>query len=225
MKVWVFVEGPSDQLALETLWAEWLQRLHPKGWGIKVIPLESKARFLKKVGPHAALKLVEDPRGLVVGLPDLHPNRGFSVEYQHAGVQDLCALQRRLVKQSLEQTFGQTHTDMLDRFHPSSFKHDAEMLLLASHEALRAHLGANTDLGKRRKPEDQNQGQPPKRVVETLYRTYRRRAYRETVDMAAVLRKVSSIRNIVYSPHGQVQCPVFKSAMDWIAGKTGVSWS
>ena len=57
MKVWIFVEGESDKLALNALWKRWLEKLKVTGWGIKIIPLENKSKFFRKIGPRAAEKL------------------------------------------------------------------------------------------------------------------------------------------------------------------------
>jgi len=40
MKVWVFVEGESDKIALNTLWMSWRSDLGRKGWGIQIHPLD-----------------------------------------------------------------------------------------------------------------------------------------------------------------------------------------
>lgn len=71
--------------------------------------------------------------------------------------------------------------------------------------------------------EDQNQDHPPKRVVEALYMTKKGRAYRDTTDAPAVLRKVTDFRSVIYAETGQAQCPVFKAMLDWVGAKTGVA--
>ena len=60
MKVWVFVEGISDRLALDAGWAGWKTLLRSSGWGIQIIPLDDKSRFFRKIGPRVAEKLVAD---------------------------------------------------------------------------------------------------------------------------------------------------------------------
>ena len=70
MKVFVYVEGESDKLALMALWERWLSSLHAQGMGISVIPLDDKAKYLRKIGVRAAEKLVARTDDLVIGLPD-----------------------------------------------------------------------------------------------------------------------------------------------------------
>lgn len=223
MKVWVYVEGPSDRFALEALWEVWRQKLQEAGWGIHLIPLDGKSRFFRKIGAHAAEKLVADPCDLVVGLPDYYPNRPYAgTPFQHVNVSDLLDLQQKLVRDSLVNK-GLNAAVPLQRFYPSALKHDLEMLLLAASDQLRAHLGTSDRLGNWINPvEDQNQGHPPKRVIEQLYMQKKGRAYLEIKDAAAVLRKVSDLRKLLYSNNRQLKCPVFKSTLDWIGTKTGV---
>lgn len=231
MKVWVFVEGPSDRLALRALWAGWCEALRPKGIGIEIIPLEGKSRFLRKIGHRAAEKLVHRGDDLVVGLPDLYPVAPYSeTRYAHSDVQTLAVLQQKLVKQSLRETFGFSARDAdeaMPRFHGSALKHDLEMLLLAASEALREVLHTQDDIVRRwRQPvEDQNLDTPPKRIVEELFRTkhHQRIAYRDTLHAPEVLRRVSGqLRSVLIDANNRSQCPVFKSVLDWIGERTDV---
>jgi hypothetical protein len=90
-------------------------------------------------------------------------------------------------------------------------------------DELRQTLGTNEKLGNWRHPgEDQNQKNPPKYLVEELFRTKKGRCYRDTVHAKVVLEKVTDIKKILFSSSGQLECPVFKQTMDWIAEKTGV---
>ena len=84
MKVWIFVEGKSDVQALSALLNGWKQNLSAKGWGIQLIPLESKSKYFRKIGSRATEKLANDARDLVVGLPDLYPNQNYTnTNYRH----------------------------------------------------------------------------------------------------------------------------------------------
>jgi hypothetical protein len=228
MKVYVFVEGDSDRIALNTLWANWRNVLGAAGWGIHMIPLDDKSRFLRKIGHRAAEKLVNDPRDLAVGLPDLYPNHGYeNTPYKHANLQDLKRVQTHLVAGALAQKFGlsQGQCDVaLKRFFASAFKHDMEVLLLAAKEELRSVLGTPASIRNWRHPvEDQNQVEPPKYIVAELFRTKLRRHYRDTVHARAVLEKVTDIKGLLYTSSRQSQCPVFKEMMDWIGSKTGIA--
>jgi hypothetical protein len=171
--------------------------------------------------------VVNNDHDLVVGLPDLYPNAEYShTEFKHADLPELKAVQARLVQNALLTVFLLSPTNAqarLARFFPSALKHDLEALLLAAVDELRQTLGTEETLGKWRHPvEDQNQQKPPKYVVEELFRTKKGRCYRDTVHARAVLEKVTDIKKLLFNSSGQLECPVFKETMDWIANRTGV---
>lgn len=229
MKVWVYVEGVSDEHALTALWESWSEQLRLAGHGVQIIPLNGKPRFFQRIGHLAARILYDNDEDIVIGLPDLYPNRDFErTKFKHQDMEELKQVQNREVGDALKTIFNVSEVKtrkLLKRFLPSAFKHDAEMLLLAAKEQLRSYLGTTDELGGWCNPvEEQNQNQPPKRVVEGLFRTKsaRRRAYHATKDASAILCKVSEVRTIIYNSIGQVQCPVFKAALDWIGCRTGV---
>ncbi len=223
MKVWIFVEGDSDVKGLSALLNGWKQNLSAKGWGIQVIPLDSKSKYFRKIGSRATEKLANDPHDLVVGLPDLYPNQNYAnTDYRHNNLQELQGVQTRLVERHL-QRMGRHINSHMARFYPSALKHDLEMLLLAATSRLQFRLNmSNRPSGWRRPPEDQNQNEPPKKIVEGLFKTHLRRPYRETVDSHAILREVVDLREVVFDEHGTVQCPVFRAMIAWIGKKTGV---
>ena len=102
-------------------------------------------------------------------------------------------------------------------------KHDLEVLLLAARTELRAYLKTSDHLGGWRNPvEEQDQNNPPKRIVEGLFKAKLRRTYRDTKDASAVLRAVSDLRTILYGDSQQMQCPAFKEMLDWVGQRTGV---
>ena len=219
MKVWVFVEGSSDVKALSALWSDWNQKLREKGWGIKPIHLKNKSNYFKDIGPRAIEKLLHDTSDLVVGLPDLYPNRDYAdTEYKHNNLQELQGVQRRLVKQHLQQQMGR-RADVdshIAHFYASALKHDLEVLLLAATSQLQSRLKmSNRPSGWRQPPEEQNQDRPPKRIVEELFQRELKRSYRENTDSDAILRK-ADLREVAE------QCPTFCAMIDWIGEKTGV---
>ena len=219
MKVWIFVEGKSDVQALSALWGGWKQQLRKNDWDIKPIPLSNKSNYFKKIGSRATEKLANDACDLVVGLPDLYPNRDYAdTEYKHNNLQELQGVQTRLVKQHLQQQMGRrANVDShIARFYASALKHDLEVLLLAAASQLQSRLKmSNRPSGWRRPPEEQNQERPPKRIVEDLFRRHLRRSYRENTDSDAILRK-ADLREVAE------QCPAFRAMIDWIGEKTGV---
>ncbi len=229
MKAWVYVEGPSDVLALTALWRGWRERLRTVRNGIEVVHLVDKARFFQKLGSRAAEKLVANPDDIVVGLPDLYPNVPFeSGPNRHADLAELQAVQRRLVEEGLcrrNDVAQHTLASLLTRFYPAALKHDLEMLLLAATDELRGVLGTTQRLGGWRRPvEDQNQAQPPKRIVEELFRTRsaERRAYRDTRDAPSVLGRVRDLRTLLYTESNQLNCPTFKTLLDWLGDRLGL---
>ena len=229
MKVWIYVEGRSDELALKALWESWRAKLRKKGHGIRVIPLDNKSKFFRKIGHLAAEKLIANKEDIVVGLPDLYPNQPYvETIYEHPNLTELESVQKREVSNALQRIFGVDHSQvgqLIERFLPSALKHDLEMLLLAAQRELRGYLGTPDQLGKWRSPvEDQNQQRPPKRIVEELFRTKSktRYAYRDTKDASAILRNVTDLKTIIYDASNQIKCPVFKALLDWIGGKTGI---
>ena len=227
MRVWVFVEGESDRIALNALWASWQAELGKKGWGIQIHPLDDKSRYFRKIGHRAAEKMVNSVSDIVVGLPDLYPNTAYShTEFKHADMQELKAVQIRLVRDTLQTVFNlppKNAEATLTRFCPSALKHDLGALLLAAVDELRQTLGTNEALGKWRHPvEEQNQQKPPKHVVEELFRTKKGCSYRDTRHAKVVLEKVTDIKKLLFSNSGQLECTVFKETMDWIAARTGI---
>lgn len=229
MKIWVYVEGESDRLALQALWDQWISELRSKGCGLRTIKLDTKDKFLRKIGPLAAEKLVHGPEDLVIGLPDFYPNAPYAeTTRKHETVQELQELQRSAVAKDLERIFGlRGHRldQAMKRFWPSALKHDLEMLLLAAKEQLRQVIGTKDRLGRWSLPvEDQDQIRPPKRIVEELFRTKRpmKRAYRDTKDAPAVLKKVEYVPDLLFTSGGKLNCPVFKSVLDWVGEITGV---
>ena len=219
MKVWVFVEGNSDVKALSALWSGWKEKLGEKGWGIQLISLGNKSNYFRNIGPRAIRKLVHDTRDLVVGLPDLYPNRDYAnTEYKHDNLKQLQDVQTQLVKQNLQQQIRRAEVDShMARFYASALKHDLEVLLLAATNQLQSRLNMrNKPSGWRRPPEEQNQNKPPKRIVEELFRRHLKRAYLENSDSNAILRN-ADLREVAE------QCPVFRAMIDWIGDKTKVT--
>jgi hypothetical protein len=228
MLVWIFVEGESDRLALEALWLGWRGPLKKAQCGLRLIPLKNKSQFFKHIGPRAAEKLANNEDDLVVGLPDLYPNREYdNSRYKHDNIDELRKVQGELVKRNLTDIYRLSPTQIeraFGRFYPTALKHDLEMLLLAAKDELRDTLGTTDALGNWRHPvEEQNQTKPPKNIVAELFQKYKRKAYRDTVHARAVLAQVRDIKTILYRNKGdQLQCPVFKDLMDWLGDKTGV---
>ena len=219
MKVWVYVEGKSDVYALSALWSGWMQKLSTKGWGIKLIDLKNKSQYFRNIGYRVTEKLLNNTSDLVVGLPDLYPNRDYAnTEYKHDNLKQLQDVQTQLVKQNLQQQIRRADVDShMASFYASALKHDLEVLLLAATSQLQSRLKTQDKLsGWRLPPEDQNQSKPPKRIVEELFSKYRKgKSYNDVVDGPAILRD-ADLREVAK------QCPAFRAMINWIGEKTRV---
>ncbi len=134
-------------------------------------------------------------------------------------------MQLRETRRALASYFGARAdaAKLLRRFYPSALKHDLEMLLLAAVDQLRAFLRTSDRLDNWRHPvEDQDQSRPPKRVVETLFRTKLSRAYRDTIHACGILRNVPDMRPLLFRDSSPQECPLFKSMLDWVGSQTAV---
>ncbi|MDB5318888.1 MAG: hypothetical protein JWN40_519 [Phycisphaerales bacterium] len=226
MIAYVYVEGESDRLALEALWKTWRDQLRQSGDGIRVLPLDDKARFFRKIGAHTAARLLANADDIIVGLPDLYPTAPYANgPYAHTNLAELNAVQKREVRRALEAHVSSAEaTTHLNRFMGSALKHDLEMLLLAAEQQLANFLRVPTNLGTWRQPvEDQNYARPPKRVVEEIFRSRssNKMSYRDTVHASAVLSRVMDIREIFFTQAGQLKCPEFKRMVDWMGTAFG----
>lgn len=232
MKIIFFVEGPSDSLILNELFKikGYKNIIGQKGWGIPLpIDLKNKPNFMKKIGPRAAATLLMSDQNYVVAIPDFYPNSQFQgPPYQHANLPQLKTVLSDLVKDSLINKFNCPHNNIqniLNRFYPTAFMHECEVLLLAVFTKLAQYIEC-TNLNKRWNTniEQQNQNNPPKKIIQEIFRTKSRtkRAYREITDGPAIMRLVRSINEILYDSSGKVQCPEFKKLIDWILKLTQI---
>ena len=229
MKVFVYVEGRSDAEALRALWQVWMEQCRGHGVGFEFLSLGGKGKLLKQIGHRAAEKLAGSSNDLVVALPDLYPTRDYEgTQYAHRNLKELADLQRRLVRQGLN---GQgvregEKESYLSRFYASALKHDLEMLLLAGESYLGEFLHEKGNLGKWRKPvEEQNQARPPKVVVSDIFRAKhpKRHAYRDTIHAPQILRRASDdLPSILLDKRGRDQCPVFRAMLDWVGERIAI---
>lgn len=190
MKIIIYVEGPSDKYAMETLLGPLVESRLQDGIAIEFFqapPGDAKASVLTKVPKRAVNILINDPKSIVVAMPDLYPmNKAFAHE-------TFAQLENGIVD-GFEQALRLKGIDdqrVTDRFRVFCFKHDLEALLLAVPDALARRLGVDSIAVSWTTPvEDQNHGRPPKRVVEQLYASYGKR-YKDTVDAPLVLNAVN----------------------------------
>ncbi|MFP4394810.1 MAG: DUF4276 family protein [Anaerolineales bacterium] len=183
----VYVEGPSDQFAMEELLARLLDQLLTSGVRVKFVPLEGKKPLMVKVPQKAVNILPYQPDSIVVALPDLYPP---NVGGEHRTVAELREVLRAEFLRWLARK-GIEDRRIASRFKVFCFKHDLEALLLAAKPQLAERLGRESIPCTWITPvEDQNHHQPPKRVVEQLFQEHEER-YRDTIDAPLILGAVN----------------------------------
>jgi hypothetical protein len=191
MRVFTYVEGPSDQTTLNTLLAPLIASKLQAGVSIKFLPVtqgDHKVHLVTQVPIKAARMLADNPDLVVIVLPDLYPqNKGFS----HQTYPELHQGVMARFNDELSRMGCADDRRIRSRFQVFCLKYDLEALLLAAEESLTAQFGGGPLGVSWRKPvEDQNHNDPPKRLVEEIYRRHGQK-YKDTVDAPQVLRGVS----------------------------------
>lgn len=187
MKVLVYVEGPSDKLAMLELLRPLIQRKSTEGVAVLFFDApkgDKKKSVLLKVPRRAANIILNDPHSTVVAMPDLYPrNKGFP----HETFDQLRKGILRNFREALRNKSADEDPRLEERFQVFCFKHDLEALILASEEALKSRLGARSlDRSWRVPVEDQNHDLPPKRIVEDLFQKHGQ-LYKNTVDAPLIM--------------------------------------
>ncbi len=183
-EVHVYVEGPSDKLALQALLTPLLNHLREKRVFVKFFEASGKKAVLLDVPKRAVSILDRNARDIVVALPDLYPkNHGFD----HETPEQLVAGIREQFRGAVRRKKLTNGAELEQRFEVFCFKHDLEALVLAAFEALKSHLQAPALKRTWKLPvEDVDHGRPPKRVVEEVFVACGQR-YKETVDAPLIL--------------------------------------
>ena len=111
-RVIVYVEGPSDRLAMEELLADLLARLQAAGVAVAFMPALSKNRLMIQTPVKAANVLCHDPHTVVIALPDLYPP---NVAFGHTTYEEL----RQALRHQFERALARKRLDdvrVLERF-------------------------------------------------------------------------------------------------------------
>jgi hypothetical protein len=187
LRVIVYVEGPSDKLAMYALLRSLIDVKGQQGVSIDFVEApvgDKKKSLLTKVPRRAASILANDPNAIVVAMPDLYPkNKAFP----HETAAELAAGIQSAYIESLGAKRGGMTASNQYRFRIFCFKHDMEALVLASEESLQSRLQMRSlKRGWRIPVEDQNHDAPPKRIVEGLFQRHGKR-YKDTVDAPVIL--------------------------------------
>lgn len=193
-KVEIYVEGPSDKLAMEALLRPLIEVKLQQGIKIEFIPTkgknndrggDAKKDLLTKI-PIKTVNIISNiPNSIVVVIPDLYPkNKGFPHE-------TLPQLEQGIL-QNFQQTLqskGINDHRFQERFKVFCFKHDLESLILAAE----SQLSSRIDVTQPQLPktwtipvEDQNHDIPPKKIVEEIFKKYGK-SYKESVDAPIIL--------------------------------------
>jgi len=190
-EVFVYVEGPSDQLGMRELLADVIERAASYGNKVDFYPLNGKEPLLNK-GPKKAINILRNrPNSFVFLVPDLYPpNKPFP----HI---DFKELKNELTKRFNDELKRKACDNRLvDRFFVHCFKYDLESLILASEKALLTRLKKEKFSQSWANPvEDQNHNKPPKQIVEALFRDSGMK-YKDTADVPWILKR-SSHRDLV----------------------------
>lgn len=187
MRIIVYVEGRSDKLALEALLRPLIERKSDEGISIQFFEAPSgdkKESILFKVPLRAVNIILNDPSAIVIAMPDLYPkNKGFA----HETVNELKYGVTTKFRSELISKCGDTAGHLENRFKVFCFKHDLEALVLASNDALKDRLGVDWLEPIWITPvEDQNHDNPPKRIVEELFRKCGKH-YKSSIDAPVIL--------------------------------------
>ncbi len=183
-EVFVYLEGPSDQLGMEKLLANAIKTALNTGNSVGFYPMGGKNALLNK-GPLKALNILRNkPNSWVFLVPDLYPQ---NMSFAHSTYDEL---KRELEKRFRSELQRKNCDDRLrDRFLVHCFKYDLEVLLLASDQALMQRLGTTKFTQTWTSPvEDQNHHRPPKRVVKDLFSDAGKK-YKETADVPWILER------------------------------------
>ena len=186
MKVMVYVEGPSDKLAMQELLHSLLEQKRQAGIDINFFETpegDRKASVLTKVPIRAIRILQNNPDAIVIAMPDLYPR---DKAFKHSTEREL----EKGILQNFEVELKRRGLDndprLKARFKVFCFKHDLEVLILAAEEALESRLGSPLTRNWKIPVEYQNHNNPPKRVVEKLFESSKDK-YKDTIDAPLIL--------------------------------------
>ena len=186
MRVVVYVEGPSDKLALDELLDRLIKGKALNGIAIKTFSTpngHNKHSVIAKA-PRKALHILKNsPDAYVIAMPDLYPK---DVVFEHTSAEELInGIEAEFDKVLVEE--GIQNPDYRDHFKVFCFKYEMEALILAAEIELKAHLGVDEFERTWVDPvENHNHGEPPKQVVKELFRENGQK-YVETNDAPTIL--------------------------------------
>lgn len=183
-EVFVYLEGPSDQIGMQKLLSNTIETALSKGNKVGFYPMGGKDALLNK-GPLRAINILRNkPYSWVFLIPDLYPQ---NTPFAHSTYEEL----KKELKRRFRSELKRKNCDdrLKDRFLVHCFKYNLEVLLLASDKPLLKRLGKTQFTRTWKNPvEDQDHHRPPKRVVEDLYEDAGMK-YKETADVPWILER------------------------------------
>ena len=190
-EIFVYVEGPSDQLGMRELFSDIREIANAKGNTVDFYPLNGKDHLLNK-GPKKAINILRNrPNSYVFIVPDLYPK---NKPFPHTNYSELKDHLKKRFNEELQRKGCDGR--LADRFLVHCFKYDLESLVLASEKALLARLAKLRFSRSWIKPvENQNHNNPPKVIVEALFRDAHLK-YKDTADVPWILKR-SNHRDLV----------------------------
>ncbi|WP_164011349.1 DUF4276 family protein [Pyxidicoccus trucidator] len=194
MRILVYVEGPGDRASLEKLFRPLVEEGRRSKVSLTLHPAGGKDWILHQLGRTAANHLKSNPDDYIFALPDLYPMAKYArTPAAHGSFAEMKTLLLGRFREAADRYDLPDAVRSHYRVH--CLKHDLEVLLLGAPDVLRRRLGTDDGIEKnwRKPPEDQNDHQPPKRVVEQLFHKYRKKTpYTETIDAPWILERASA---------------------------------
>lgn len=134
-EIFVYVEGPSDQLGMRELFSDVMDHVKAKGNVIDFFPMNGKEPLLNN-GPKRAINILRNrPNSYVFLVPDLYPS---NKPFPHVSFSEL---KTELLKRfDVERQRKGCDHRLTERFFIHCFKYDLEALLLASENAMLSRL-------------------------------------------------------------------------------------
>ena len=198
MKFVLFVEGQTEDEALQNFLGRWLQTKLQTKVGIKTVRFEGWPEMVRGLSRKAQFYLNEPKNNediiAIIALLDLYGPTFYPDDKQ--------TTQQRYdwAKRHLEQQVGHP------KFHQHFAVHELEAWLLSDPTIFPPEIRKSL-AGKSAAPEKVNSLEPPAKLLETLYRTNLKRAYRKPIDGKALFRKLSPAA--AYD-----KCPYLKALLD-----------
>jgi len=183
-EVFVYVEGPSDKLGMESLLSSVIKTSLTKGNSLTFISMNGKDSLLRK-GPAKALNILRNrPDSWVFLVPDLYPPNKVLAHTTYNELKN--GLVKRFSDDIQKKDCDQR---LIEHFRVHCFKYDLEVLILASEDVLLKRLNQDKfSLSWTIPVEDQDHNKPPKRIVEKLFSSVGKK-YKDTIDVPWILER------------------------------------